>query len=140
MFTKKRKTPLARQLKPSKANNDLLVVSEAPFDILACATDIKDNLAAHRHDVETSAQACAAAARDVDEAEDGPDLKDKVRQLSYMYRILSDKYTELAKYTAQLEAATELAITSRHQYAMEIARGDTESNSTDALMSSVHRR
>lgn len=142
MFTKKRKAPLARQLKvkSNRTGDDILVVSEAPFDVVACAFDIKDNLAAHRHDVDAAAHACAAAMHDVEEADETVDIKDKVRQLTYMYRVLADKYTELVKYTVQLEAATELAITSRHQHAMEVARGDTESSSADALMSSVHRR
>lgn len=99
--------------------------------------DIKTNLVSHRRALESNAQACATAISDMSEHTDD---KDKLRQLEYMYRVLNDKYNELLQYTVRLEAATELAITSRHQYALEIARGDVESASPAALMSSVHRR
>lgn len=132
----KRRAPLARQLKVRPKKESTI---DDGFDVVECAMDIRRATANHRRDVDESAQACAAAATSAVEDEQGRDLRDKLTQLGQMLRILSTKYDELLAYTVKLEAATELAITSRHQYAMQIAAGDTESASDKALMSSVHR-
>lgn len=136
---KKRRTTLARQLKIKKTRQAAASESYSPFDVVDCATNIEANVRAHRREVAEGKQACATAIRDMDSVEEGPDLKDKLRQLAGMFRTLNEKYAELLQYTVKLEGAVELAINSRHQYALEIARGDVESASESALMSSVHR-
>lgn len=133
---KKRKAPLARQL---KIKSQAASAAGPPFDVVECAMDIRANAVAHRREVSNATQACTAAIRDMEEVQEGPELKDKLRQLSGLFRVLSDKYSELLQHTVRIEAAVELAVSSRHQYAMEIARGDVESASASALMSSDHR-
>lgn len=113
--------------------------TQPPFDVKEMALNVSARTKTHREEVESAAHACFDALRDANEVEEGPDMKDKLRQLTYMYKILAEKYTNLLEHTVRLEAAVELAITSRHQYAMEVIRGDVESASEDALLSSEHR-
>lgn len=137
---KKSRASFARQIKvkSKRANIDAEDEADFTFDIVECAMDIKHNTTAHRHDVDATLRACEAALEET-ESDEG-DAREKLARLAPMYRALASRFNELLRYTVRLETATELAVTSRHQYAMQIAAGDTESASDVALMSSVHRR
>ena len=112
---KKRKTTLARQLKVKRQEDSFDTFQDSSFDVVACAADIKTNMSNHRRALESNLQACTAALDDMESIDDHADVRDKIRQLEYMYRVLNEKYNELLQYTVRLEAATELAITSRHR-------------------------
>lgn len=147
---KKRRQSLARQLKVKSVQECEEDHDAHGMEIIRRASNIRRTVSDHRRVVESSSQACEAAKRDI-EAISGAgrdqEVNDKIVQLNHLYKTLAEKYEALLKYSVELEASVELAITSRYQHAMLVAMGDTESASdgrdasySAALISSVHRR
>jgi uncharacterized protein (DUF2252 family) len=147
---KKRRSTLARQLKTTKNHETTHDDHETEsIQVISRAKNIKRALADQVRSVDSSRQACLSAKRDLEDINDSQDLteiKEKITQLSHLYRALTEKYEALFKYTIDLKASTELSIICHYQHAMTVAMGDTESASdgrdpsySAALMSSVHR-
>lgn len=147
---KKRRQSLARQLKVKSVQEHEEDHDACGLEVIKRASNIKRVTADHRRAVVSSSQACEAAKRDIDAITDSgrdQEINEKIAQLSHLYKTLAEKFEALVKYSVELEASVELAVSSRYQHAMTVAMGDTESASDGrdpsyaaALISSVHRR
>ena len=146
MATRKRSSPLERQLKSRGRQEVVDVGADDGFDIIDAATNIEQSMATHRHEIDSASKACVAACQDLEELDGTTATSEKLAQYKHMFDGLAKQYETLLRYTVNLEAATKLAITSHYQHAMQVAMGDPESASdgrdashSTALMSSVHR-